>query len=365
MRHLVLNSHKLQRGQKIDVIPFRLDPTSAQEPTEFEVVFIIGSIRYVYGFSADQDEIWEEWLTEADLNGLRIKPRARVLFERERQPDGTYTRKFGEHWKPKKEQIVEDTLENQLYLAKFAQNNHKLAGCIFDWFRGRFRTMSNEPEDSSELAFTADLCERDIDVRTKVNLLLRHADLGIEDFVYNQLPINELPEWLKLSEDERKQILTNLGSDSDKEIIYKIITKHLMADGVTPVDFNLSEDESDGTRRLFALAGPFIHSMLNGNVLFCDELDSSLHPMLTRALIDMVHHQSNTSFQFIFTTHDCSLLDADLFRRDQIWFTEKRKDMSTDLYSLWDIKPRPGENFRKGYLNGRYGAIPFLGEFTF
>ena len=364
MRRLVLKSHELQRGDKIDVIPFRLDPVTAGQPTEFEVVFIKDGMRFVYGFNIDQHRVYEEWLSEAYLDGLKVAPR--MLFQRKLQPDGTYgDPQFGDYWKPKNRSLWRETNDNTLFLAKSAQNNHMHASIVFDWFRERFRTMSSKPEDSPELAFTADLCEEDADVRARLDLMLRDADLGIEGFACKKVPFAESSELLQMPEEVRKQILARLGSDSEKAVVHKVVTKHLMTDGVTPADFDLKQDESDGTQRLFSLAGPFIHSMLNGNVLFCDELDSSLHPMLTRALVDMVHQHTGTTFQFIFTTHDCSLLDAELFRRDQVWFTEKNKALGTDLYSLWDIKPRSEENFRKGYLNGRYGAIPFLGEFAF
>lgn len=363
MRHLILKSHELQRGDEIRVTPFALDAQSVLEPTEFEVIFVRDDMRYVYGFRVDCECVHEEWLTQTDLTGGKASPR--VLFQRERRADGSYEWDFKEHWRPKTQRLSRDTNDNTLFLAKAVQNNHALAAKVFDWFRDKFRTMSGEPEDTPDLDFTASLCDKDTEVRSVVRLMLKDADLGIDDFTCEKEPLIESRKWLQMPEEVRKRILSDLGAKSDKAVVRKIVTKHLMADGITLADFDLNEDESDGTQRLFALAGPFIHSMMNGHVLFCDELDSSLHPMLTRALVDMVHQHPSSVFQFIFTTHDCSLLDADLFRRDQVWFTEKNKAMSTDLYSLWDIKPRSEENFRKGYMNGRYGAIPFLGEFTF
>jgi hypothetical protein len=225
--------------------------------------------------------------------------------------------------------------------------------------------MSSKPEATSEFGFTAGLCEKDEKIKAKVYSMIRDADLGIEDFTVKSEPFLESRQWLRIPEKARKQILIDLGTESDKAMVTRVVTRHLMTDGVTDVEFDLMEDESSGTKRFYSLAGPFIHSMMNGNVLFCDELDSSLHPMLSRALVDMAHQHSDSSFQFIFTTHDCSLLDAELFRRDQVWFTEKNKSNATDLYSLWDIKPRKEENYRKGYLSGRYGAIPFIGDFSF
>jgi AAA15 family ATPase/GTPase len=363
MRSLLLRSHKLQRGDKLDVVPFRLDRETSEQPTEFEVVFIEDGLRYVYGFSADQDRIYEEWLSEADLGGSRVAPR--VLFQRERQPDGTYKYSLGDYWKPKSTRLAQNTIENVLFLAKAVQDNHEKASKVFDWFRHKFRGMSGEPESTSEKLFTAELCERDESVKDRVLSMLRDADLGISNFVNKSETLAESSEWKMIPATIKEQILKDIGKEPEQTLVKRVVTLHQMAGSKNGIEFDLKDDESAGTQRFFSLAGPFIHSMMNGNIIFCDELDSSLHPMLTRALVAMVHQHSETPFQFVFTTHDCALLDAEVFRRDQIWFTEKNDSNATELYSLWDIKPRAGENFRKGYLNGRYGAIPFLGEFSF
>ena len=123
-------------------------------------------------------------------------------------------------------------------------------------------------------------------------------------------------------------------------------------------------DESDGMQKLYALAGSWLKALKCGRVLVVDELDARLHPLLTRWLITQFHDPLTNPHgaQLIFATHDASLLDAKLFRRDQIWFTERDRAGATSLYSLWDFKntPRKEENVRKGYLAGRYGAIPLV-----
>jgi len=135
------------------------------------------------------------------------------------------------------------------------------------------------------------------------------------------------------------------------------------------VDFLLQyplplEHESAGTQRFFSRIGPWIRTMRRGGILIVDELDASLHPLLTRRLVEMMQDPSiNTQgAQLIFTTHNVMLLDLALLRRDQIWFTEKNPGTAaTDLFSLWEFSPRKNENIRKGYLQSRFGAIPFLG----
>jgi hypothetical protein len=119
-----------------------------------------------------------------------------------------------------------------------------------------------------------------------------------------------------------------------------------------------------GTQRFFSRIGLWMDSMEKGAVLVVDEIEASMHPLLTRHLIEMVQDPLiNTNHaQLIFTTHDTGLLDLNLLRRDQIWFAEKNeKNMQTDIYALTEFSPRKGENVSKGYLQGRYGAIPFVG----
>ena len=121
-------------------------------------------------------------------------------------------------------------------------------------------------------------------------------------------------------------------------------------------------DESEGTQRLFALAGPLFEIFRNGRVLVIDELDRSLHTLLVRQLVAMFQDpEINThGAQLIFTTHDTTLLDSDLLRRDQIWFTEKDSHQASILFPLTEFTPRKNEAFGRGYLSGRYGAVPIL-----
>jgi AAA15 family ATPase/GTPase len=123
-------------------------------------------------------------------------------------------------------------------------------------------------------------------------------------------------------------------------------------------------EESQGTQRLYALAAPVLDVLKHGRLLIIDELDSSLHPLLVRRLVRMFHQPELNPHgaQLFFTTHDSSLLDRTLFRRDQIWFTEKDNDQATRLYPLSDFSPRENEAWERGYLSGRYGAVPFFND---
>jgi len=132
------------------------------------------------------------------------------------------------------------------------------------------------------------------------------------------------------------------------------------------VEFDL-EEESAGTRRLFDLLGLWQTALDKGLTLFVDELDASMHPLMVRKLIQSYHDPeiNRNDAQLVFTTHDTSLLSPANIRRDQVWFTKKDAEGSTRLYSLEDYRPRKDEALEKGYLAGRYGAIPYLAEMQF
>ncbi|KAF5414604.1 MAG: hypothetical protein C5S49_06825 [Candidatus Methanogaster sp.] len=159
--------------------------------------------------------------------------------------------------------------------------------------------------------------------------------------------------------------MSNKEGDIERRII-KTVHKVLDENGnEIYTEFDFDAEESEGTKRLFALIGPWIDTLNTGRVIIVDELDTKLHHLLNIFLIKLFHDptQNKNNAQLIFTTHNTNLLDPDLFRRDQIWFTEKNPhDGSTDLYSLLEYSPRKGMNIQKGYLAGRYGAIPFIGD---
>lgn len=135
--------------------------------------------------------------------------------------------------------------------------------------------------------------------------------------------------------------------------------------------FDLDDDESAGTNKIFGLSGPLLNTLNDGSTMLIDELDSQMHPLITWRLVEMFNQANDNPrhAQLIFTTHDTNLLSADLFRRDQIWFTEKDPTESTDLYPLLRAHersdsmkhaPRSDSNYQRNYINGKYGAIPYL-----
>jgi hypothetical protein len=176
---------------------------------------------------------------------------------------------------------------------------------------------------------------------TRVTRLLRHADMGISG-----VRLTEKSSQLK-------------GKYIDVRSLHEVGGKS------PPVELDFNQAESDGTKRLFALAGPILSALDKGALIVADELDCSMHPHLTRKLIELFQNpkMNDKGAQLIFTTHDTTLMDHTLFRRDQIWFTEKNAHGATELFSLYDFKkkPRVNEAFERGYLAGRYGAVPQFG----
>lgn len=163
-----------------------------------------------------------------------------------------------------------------------------------------------------------------------------------------------------------KHLKEEISRDLDGKKLTSLFFMHLSSDKGEDVLLEFSE-ESAGTCKLFALAGPWLDVLDKGLVLFVDELDTSLHPHLVRFLLNLFHNPETNrhNAQLIFTTHDTTVLDQTLMRRDQVWFVEKDAENATRLYPLSDYKPRKGEALQKGYLYGRYGALPFPGELRF
>lgn len=224
---------------------------------------------------------------------------------------------------------------------------------VFDWFQGTLRVVSLDGWDP---IFTASLCEKEV-MKGRVLAFLRAADLEVADirvrkqeFDPRQLP-GDMPAAL------RQSIIDELN---DKEI-NALKTVHTTAQGgQIELDF---EQESDGTRKFFSLAGPWLDTLDHGYVLVVDELHDNLHPHMVNFLVDLFHDSRTNpkNAQLIFSTHETSILSQDVFRRDQIWFCEKDETQASRLFPLTDFSPRKGlENLERSYLAGRYGALPYF-----
>lgn len=358
MRYFVINSSKeSQKGEAIDVHPFRLSDETENEPSEFEVIFLFEEVIFRYGFEATKEKIISEW--------LYCKPKTKEveLFYREGNTIKTHNRNFAKGSTIAKEGLVRD---NALLVSVSAQFNEKTAISVIDWFK-RLRTLSGLNESGYQ-GFTMGKTE-DPEHKTKILELLKAADLGIQDIKLQKLDIGSLPKGMP--KELRDKIIREVNEDK-KEFVSDVLTTHKKYNinkiAIDNVSFSLDEDESSGTGKFFALTGPILDVIENGYTLVVDELDSKLHPNLVCKIVSLFNSKelNKKNAQLIFNTHDTNLLSSGLFRRDQIWFTNKDKYGEAKLYSLADFKSsevRKTESFEENYVRGKYGAVPFLGFF--
>jgi AAA15 family ATPase/GTPase len=350
MKSFMVNSSKeSQSTDKIGVEPFKLGLYGETSPSHFELVFIMDGIRYRYGFEADRNRVSAEWLFYVPSS------RETSVFSRKDNVIAV-SKKFDA------EGIDKRTRNNALYLSVCAQFNVPLAEKILAWVSDKLNVLSGL-HDHHYRNYTAGSCDTDAN-RLRISSLIKALDTGISGITVerNTLGIDSLPSAMP---EELKKLITR-GSDSFTQVSVKTTHKKYGNDGsfVGEEEFDMDENESDGTQKLFALAGPLLNALNEGEVLLIDELDSRLHPLVTLAIIRLFSEVESNSknAQLIFVTHDTNLLDKSLFRRDQIWFTEKNRYGATSLYSLAEFKIRNDASFGSDYIKGKYGAIPFIGS---
>lgn len=323
---------------------FKMREGRADEPTTFSTDFVLEGVRYEYKFSVDDERVLEESLHSFP----EVRPR--LMF---RRTGGTFT--FGKLFSGPNQLIASVTRANSLFLSAAAQNNHETLLPIYNWFSEavRFEAGSREGPNGSTLAICSDDSRKPL-----LEQLLAAADFGLTGVDYRE---RELPE-----ETQRifSAVVTAVPDAAEKmrfpDAIADVSFLHRCETG-EPVRFGPGE-ESSGTLAYFSLLGPIIETLENGGVLGVDELERSLHPLLALEVVRIFNDKERNpkAAQLIFTTHDTNLLDSNVLRRDQVWFTEKDARGATHLYPLTDFKPRKDENLERGYLQGRYGAIPFL-----
>lgn len=361
MRRVVLNKMKvIQSTDLLPHDPFKLNTSTQDASSTFEIIFFIGTTKYRFGFEMDTTTVYAEWLY-ADEKGKEAK-----LFYREADEEEYVNPSFKEGYQffDKKSAKIKIS-PNQLFLWKCDQDGGEISKSILQWFN-HFNVI-NGVEHDGYANYTMQQMGNE-DFRNEIIKFVKTADIGIDDIQLEEIDVpQEVLEKLPLPEDMKKQILED---GNFKQV--NINTYHTKFDeknsAVKTEIFELEREESLGTRKFFKMSAPILNSLQEGKILAIDELDASLHPMLTMHLIKLFHDpQVNTkNAQLIFTTHDTNLLKPHLFRRDQIWFTEKDMYGSTHLNALAEFKDvRKDADFEKEYIQGKYGAIPYLGKFEF
>lgn len=357
MQSFVLTSQSLQEGQNINVTPFFLNSKNRTEPSEFEVIFIQDKVRYQYGFAVNNTRVMNEWLLAYP------EGRQQRWFERKYdQQKGSDEWYFGSKFSGPTSMIdvwQKATRQNGLFLSTAIQLNNEQLKPVFNWFQQKLAVIL--PVGDINLQFSIEQCASE-DGKKQVMEFMNSADIGITGIELKKTPFssNILPPNMP------KEIKEHFIRDFQGKEMTNVRFLHKSADSEDIVSFDISE-ESGGTQKLFAFAGPLLDVLAKGRILLVDELDTSLHPLMVRFLIRLIHNPeiNRNNAQLVFTTHDTSVLDTDIFRRDQVWFVEKDSESATRLYPLTEFSPRKGEALERGYLKGRYGALPFIGEFKF
>jgi len=353
VQRLVLESAMAPADAPLDLQPFRLDPAALQKDSQFEIDFIESGVRYQFGFTANTKRITSEWLIAYP------KSRPNLYFERKYNPAaGKDDYVFGNQLEGGRlrRDWAQQTGPNTLYFSRAVQRSAEELQQLrapYAWFSKRLRILGS---GDHRIGHGYTIAQCDGAQKQKILDFLNAADVPIADLRVDKRPFDaaalpgDMPQGLK--------------EEVTKQFAGKVITEprfyHRSADASELVEFK-EEDESDGTRSLFAFAGPWIDVLENQRVLVVDELDSSLHPMIVQRLIQLLSLRSGQA-QLIFTTHDTSVMASRLLRRDQFWFTERDTRGATRLYSLQDFIGREEDAIDKRYFGGRYGALPILGS---
>lgn len=354
MQDFVLTSSKdSQAGERIDSPQFLFNELGPSQASEFEIIFIQDEIRYQYGFKATRQRVIHEWLFAYPAG------KAQRWFERsydpKREKEAWY---FGSKFLGSKKTWQDHTRPNALFLSTAVQLNSEQLQPVFTWFK-KLVTISHGELISP--SFSADSCE-DEDCYADILNFLRNADIDVDGIEVKEKKV----ESLLLPEDMPEEVRAAIRKDLEGKKYKEVFFRHRVGDSDKYVSLPLGE-ESDGTQKLFAYSAPWLDLLKNGLILVVDELDNSFHPHLVRYLLKLIHGKESNkkNGQLIFSTHDTSILDSNILRRDQIWFMEKDKEKATQLYPLTDFHPRKNEALEKGYLQGRYGALPYIGEVKF
>lgn len=346
MRGVVLESVVLKPEQLFNVQPFRLDPKLKDEPTLFEMTFVLDGVRRQYGFEFTPNRIISEWL----LVYQKSKPQ-RWIERRYDPKTEKETFEFSSHLTGQKRAWQDATRPNALFLSTAVQLNSEQLKPLHTWFTEALIVLM----DGGMLPFVYSTeMVRQPEGEGAIRSMMTAADIAISEI--RAVAKKGFIQQIKLD-------MATGSSEASREESDILVPEFTHKAGSMSANFDFM-DESQGTQKLFALAGPLLDIIKNGKILVIDELDRSLHPLLVRQIINTFQDPvlNERGAQLFFTTHDTSLLDNELLRRDQIWLTEKNADQSSSLVPLIQFSPRKGEALERGYLSGRYGGVPILNQ---
>ncbi|MDX2152789.1 MAG: ATP-binding protein [Bryobacteraceae bacterium] len=342
MKQAVEESHRSWKpdgGVPLD--RFRLNREALNDGSRMVVDFLQGGIRHEYGFVADSAAIREEWLYVYPNN------KKQTWFMRRQGTAMSFSDRM-----PGENRVIETLMRpNSLFLSTAAQNNHDALTRVYRWFSERLQYVTSERSTRSSVKICAHP-----DVRQVLSQLMHEADLGLTEV---RLRPSNVSNPFKDLLQHLAQLKESPEEADSSGLLFTDTIEFVHGEGNKTTALPLHE-ESDGTVAFFSLLGPGVTALAVGGIVLVDELDAHLHPLLATRVIELFRSpQSNPlGAQLIFTTHDTNLLRA--LRRDQIWFTEKNRNGESSLYPLSDFRTRGNENLESGYLQGRYGAIPYI-----
>ena len=343
-------SNNRQPGELLmQMEPFAFDEKTKNEPCEFEFIFYTENNKYVYGFKADRSKIHEEYLYQY------LSAKATRIFERNYEKY-----EFLQADRTKLETIKNQNLENKLFLSTATTWNYEKTRAPYLWFAQLIDTYAGGML-LNDFVLESYNNDESMELKKFTLKLLGEADIIIKDFRVDVVE-HELDNNMAML--IRSMNIPLQFAPQKQRDVNIVMTHEIVDENNKKREYSLNyNNESSGTQILFSMAPILKQVFENGKIIIIDELERSLHPSLVEMIIMFFQNSeiNKGNAQLIFNTHDTNLLSLDLFRRDQIWFAEKDpKKGATELYPLDDFSVRKTENIQKGYLNGRYGAIPFV-----
>ena len=350
------NSNSLLEKTPIGVVPFKFCNDCFNKPSEFSITFIKDGLKYTYKFSCTREKVIDERLD------IYYSAKPTMVFNR----TNTNNYEFNKDAKLLNE-LKDRNLENKLFLVTSASWNYEKTKPAVDYLLNtimvainiewQWKTNLDKIYANNEVESYKEFCLK----------ILNNADISISDFKMDSKRIIDasngsdfLKELIRVMAKEDSDSATRLENSN----VYDFVTFHDIKNGETSERYSLNlDEESLGTVQMFKYTPLLYYVFKEGRVLFVDELDKSLHPLMVEYLVKLFLDKdiNKNNAQLIANTHDTNLLDLDIFRRDDIWFTERDYNTGkTELYSLAEFSPRKSENIEKAYLLGRFGAIPYI-----
>lgn len=341
-------------GDKIKLSPYKFSKEKTNSPTEMEMVFITKFASYQYGFSADSNRVYSEWMFSR-TNEFGAK--TRTIFQREFDKETEkYKWSTGDSLKGEKDLWKKSTRENSLFLSTAVQLNSDSLRDPYNFITNNIKIITSDRDLHGGLPTFVDCLEKT--KKGKILTFLKGVGLSFDDIEATEKNF-EFPEFALniINEETKKFFLSQESKTLEFSTLYKGEN-----DQMIPLKF---AEESSGTQFLISLAGPWIEALENGYTFIFDELHNNLHPLALKYIISMFNKPkiNKKNAQLIFTTHDANTISGRDMDKEQIWLVEKNKEYKSNFYPLSDFNIRNSMSFAKGYLAGKYGALPFLKDF--